>query len=109
MLWNKIALCLLLPVAGYSQQATLDRILEQLNQLQQENQRLNRELDTVRQQVLELKSVKAPAPDAATNEKLEVVSQRVEDLDSTKVEADQRFPLRISGLVLMNSYYYAGH
>lgn len=105
MSWLKLAICVLLPAAAYGQQATLDRVLEQLTQLQRENQRLVQEMDALRQQVLELKAAK---PSDVVTEKLDVVNQRVEDLAGSKVEADQRFPVRLSGLVLMNSYLYAG-
>jgi hypothetical protein len=106
MTCHKLALGVLLSVAAYGQQANLEQILQQLNQLQQDNQRLNREIDNLRQQVLDLKSAKPAVP---LEEKLEVVGQRVEDLANSKVEAAERFPLRLSGLVLMNSYFYAGH
>jgi len=95
----------ILSAAAYGQQANLEQILQQLTQLQQDNQRLTRELENLRQQVLELKSAKPAVP---VEEKLDVVSQRVEDLADSKVEAAEKFPLRISGLVLMNSYLYRG-
>ncbi|MEO8026661.1 MAG: hypothetical protein ABI823_09305 [Bryobacteraceae bacterium] len=107
MTWHKLAFCLLLPAAAHCQQASLDRILEQVDLLKKENQRLNQQLDALRQQVVELKAANTGA--VATAEKLDVVSQRIEDLDNSKVEADQKFPVKLSGLVLMNSYYYAGH
>ncbi|HLK33968.1 MAG TPA: hypothetical protein VKT29_12815 [Terriglobales bacterium] len=106
MAWHKLILVVWLSAAAYGQQPNLEQILQQLNQLQQDNQRLNREIDGLRQQVLELKSAKPAAP---LEEKVAVVSQRVEDLAGSKVEAAEKFPLKISGLVLMNSYMYAGH
>lgn len=107
MPWHKLALGMMLSAAAlYGQQASLEQILQHLNQLQQENQRLNREIDSLRQQVLQLNASKPAAP---LEEKLDVVSQRVEDLANSKVEAAEKFPLRLSGLVLMNSYFYAGH
>jgi len=106
MAWHKLALGVMLSAAAYGQQANLDQILQQLGQLQQDNQRLNRELDSLRQQVLELKAAKPSTP---VEEKVEILNQRVEDLDTSKVEAAERFPLKISGLVLMNTFLYAGH
>jgi len=105
MAWYKLAICALIPAAAWSQ-PNLDRILEQLTGLQRENQRLTQELEALRQQIVELKSAQ---PAASLTEKLDVVNQRAEDLATTKVEAEQHFPVRLSGLVLMNSYYYAGH
>ncbi len=106
MSWHKLVLGFTLSAAAYGQQANLEQILQQLTQLQQDNQRLNRELEALRQQVLELKSAKPAAP---VEEKIDVINQRVEDLANSKVEAGEKFPLKISGLVLMNSYYYVGH
>ena len=106
MALRKLGLAAILCATAYGQQPNMEQILEKLNQLQQENQRLNREIDNLRQQVLDLKSAK---PAAATDEKLDVLAQRVEDLDTSKVDTSGRFPLRLSGMVLMNSFLYAGH
>ena len=107
MAWHKFAMCVLLPAAALAQQPALDRIVEQLGQLQRENQRLTEELEKLRQQVAQLQN--GAASGTAVSEKLDVVSQRVEDLASSKVEAAQKFPLELAGLVLFNSYLYAGH
>lgn len=90
-------------------QGKLDRILLQLNQLQQENRKLHQEMEDLSRQVMELTSAKPPGnvPEHL-DEKVEVLNQRVEDLDTGKVEAAGHLPLRLSGLVLMNSYLYAG-
>lgn len=113
MPWHKLALAstgIFLTAAAFGQQPSLEQILQRLNQVEQENQRLNREMDTLRQQVAALQSAKPAAPAAApVEEKLDVVNQRVEDLASSKVEAAEKFPVKLSGLVLMNSYFYAGH
>ena len=103
MAWHGIALGVLLSAAAFGQQANLDQILQQLNQLQQDNQRLNREIDNLRVRILELKSAK-PA-----DEKLDILGQRVEDLAAGKIEAKEHLPVWLSGLVLMNSYLYDGH
>ena len=106
MAWHKLALGVMLSAAANGQQANLEQILQQLNQLQRDNQRLNQEIDNLRQQVLDLKAAKPAVP---LEEKLDVVGQQVQDLASSKVEAAEHFPLTLSGLVLMNTYYYAGH
>ncbi len=105
----KIAIGVLLGLTAYGQQPTLEQILQQLNQLQQENQNLNQQIDVLRKQILELQTAKPPAAAVPLDEKVDVVTQRVEDLASSKVEAAQRLPLQISGLVLMNSFLYSGH
>ena len=103
MAWHKLVMCVLLPAAAWAQQPSLERVVEQLNQLQRENQRLTEELEKLRRQVAQLQA--APS----VTEKLDVVSQRVEDLATSKVETAQKFPLELSGLVLFNAYSYDGH
>jgi hypothetical protein len=88
-------------------QTKLDQILAQLQQLREENQNLRHDVDDLSRQVTELTSAKAAVPEHL-DEKLNVVNQRVEDLDTGKVDAAGHFPLKLSGLVLMNSYLYAG-
>src|SRR5262249_38766941 len=107
MAWCKVLIGVLLAAAGWGQteEAKLDRILQQLTQLQQENQKLNRAMEELQREVMQLRSAKAPEH---VEEKLDVLNQRVDDLDTGKVEAGGHFPLRLSGVVLMNSYLYAG-
>lgn len=113
MAWCRVLMGVALAAGARGQQTgveqKLDQILQQLNQLQQENRKLNEQMEALRRQVNELRSAKTPeqAPEHL-DEKLDVLNQRVEDLDTSKVEAAGHFPLKISGLVLMNSYLYAG-
>ena len=44
MAWHKLALGVMLSAAANGQQANLEQILQQLNQLQRDNQRLNQEM-----------------------------------------------------------------
>jgi hypothetical protein len=114
MVWHKALFSLMLAAGAYAQpasldQAKLDQILQQLTQLQEDNRKLNQQVDDLRRQVMELTSAKTSAPvPEHLDEKLDVLDQRVKDLDSTKVEAAGHFPVKLSGLVLMNSYLYAG-
>jgi hypothetical protein len=81
--------------------------LEQTNQrLEQENQQLKQDLASVRKEILDLQAAKSGPP---VDEKLDVQQQRIEDLAQSKVEAAQKFPVKLSGLVLMNTFLYAGH
>jgi hypothetical protein len=104
MIWTKFAIAGLLAATAYGQQPNLEQILQQLDQLRQENQKLNQQLETLRNQVLDLQTSKS-----ADTDKLAIVAQRTEDLDTSKVDTAQHFPLKLSGLVLMNSYLYSGH
>jgi hypothetical protein len=114
-----IALGAALAAGGFGQQTNgqqtnaepvqLNRILQQLNQLLQENQQLRHDMEDLRRQVTALTSAKPPeSVPEHIDERLDVLNQRVEDLDTGKVEAAGHLPLRLSGLVLMNSYLYAG-
>lgn len=110
MAWRRFPMIVALAACAYGQQtgveqAKLDQILQQLTQLQQENQKLNHEMEVLRREVIELKAAKAADH---LDEKLNILNQRVEDLDTGKVEAAGHFPVKISGLALMNSYLYAG-
>jgi len=104
MIWTRFAIAGLLGASAYGQQPNLEQILQQLDQLRQENHKLNQQLETLRNQVLELQAAKS-----ADSDKLAIVAQRTEDLDASKVDTAQHFPLKLSGLVLMNSYLYSGH
>ena len=77
-------------VAGYGQETAiegkLDQILQQLTQLKEENQKLNQEMQDLRREVRDLRSAKTSEP-VPENEQLEVLNQRVEDLDTGKVSA----------------------
>jgi uncharacterized coiled-coil protein SlyX len=83
---------------------SLERVAKRLDVLESENARLRDELKDLRQLVRELQAQKDK-----TSDQLEVQTQRVNDMSQTKVEAAQKYPLRLSGLILMNAYRYAGH
>jgi len=92
-------------IAGQTAQQ-LSNILERLDRLEQENRRLTQEVRALRAQ---LGSAKAPesqaqAVDATAEEKQEILSQRVEEQAQTKVEASQRFPIRLTGMALFNAF-----
>lgn len=81
-------------------QAPVDRILERLDRLERENDSLRRELQELRTQVVSLRT-----PEKATaEERLDVMERRVEEQAQAKVEASQRFPLKISGMLVANLY-----
>lgn len=89
----------------FGQAPEWDNVTARLDQLERENQRLKHDLDALRKQISEMR---AAAPPLQLEEKLDVQAQRIEEQAQTKVEAAQRFPLKLSGLVLMNTYLYTG-
>jgi hypothetical protein len=74
----------------------LDQILARLDRLEGENRKLLQEIQELRQ---ELKSSSSPLPD-----RVEILERRSEEVDQTKVQAAQRFPLTLSGTALFNLY-----
>jgi predicted XRE-type DNA-binding protein len=97
-------LVLLAAFAAFAQDGPLDRVVRRLDQLETENTRLKSELSELRKLVKDLQASQDKAVD-----QLEVQSQRVSDMAQSKVEAGQKQPLKLSGLVLMNAYRYTGH
>jgi predicted XRE-type DNA-binding protein len=90
-------------VTAFAQDNPLDRVVRRLDQLETENTRLKSELTELRKLVNDLQSSQSKAVD-----QLEVQTQRVSDMAQSKVEAGQKLPLKLSGLVLMNAYRYNG-
>jgi hypothetical protein len=104
------------------QQDALKQILQRLDRLEQENRKLTDEVHALR---TELSAAKGPpegqpvqaqpaqaqtagAPtgpaEAPLDEQVQVAQQRVADLSQEKVEASQRFPISLTGMVLFNAF-----
>jgi hypothetical protein len=108
--------CLLAPVTLPAQEpGGLQQILERLDRLEQENRKLADEVHALRS---ELAGSRAPAPDAVAaaptapvnapeaplEERVAVAERRTEELSQTKVEAGQRLPVTLTGMVLFNAF-----
>jgi hypothetical protein len=95
-------LCLALslaPVTLRAQTPDLARIMERLDRLEQENRALTEQVRALQAQL------GTPAPPLATvEERLDIQQQRVEEQAQTKVEASQRFPIRLAGMALFNAF-----
>jgi hypothetical protein len=92
-----------------SNNADLQKIMERLDKLEGENQKL---LDEVRQLRTELQTARttevtqapertSPVPDT---ERISVLESRTADLDQSKVSASQRFPISLTGMLLFNAF-----
>ncbi|MGE5645929.1 MAG: hypothetical protein ACM336_09080 [Acidobacteriota bacterium] len=79
-------------------QTDMARVLERLDRLEAQNRAL---LDEIRELRNELTAAREPA----LQERLEVQESRTAELAATKVEASQRFPLRVTGMALFNTYF----
>jgi hypothetical protein len=94
---------LLCPCVLFAQQdkASIDRILERLDKLEQENAQLREEVQRLREKVDS--QTAAERPDV--KERLDVQERRIEEQAQTKVEASQRFPMRVTGMALFNAFW----
>ena len=100
----------------------LQQILQRLDRLEQENHQLTEEIHALRSELAasraqappgsqaEAGQAQAQTPPAQSSsepslaERQQATEQRVADLSQEKVEASQRFPVSLSGMVLFNSF-----
>jgi hypothetical protein len=85
-------------------------VLERLDRLERDNASLRKEVQALRQQVA---GFETPARDGAVAnttdgqsaaEESSVERARVEEMAQTKVEASQKFPIRVTGMMLFNAF-----
>ena len=102
---NPILAALLCALAGASAHAQtageIDRILERLERIERANQALSEEVRALR---VELAARTPGAASAPLAERVEVVETRVAEQADTKVESSQRFPIRLTGMALFNTF-----
>jgi hypothetical protein len=115
----------LLPLAAWAQSSSeFKEILDRLSRLEDENRTLTNEVRALREQLTTQgppKAAEAPAAEAQTpppqtpsaqtpstqatpSERLGVAENRVKELEQTKVEASQRFPVKLTGTLLFNAF-----
>jgi hypothetical protein len=103
----------------------MQQIIERLDRLEEQNRALTEEIHALRQELAATRgqeqTAQTPSPAAqaatapaeapstseqaaSTKERLEVQESRTAELAASKVEASQRFPLRITGMALFNSF-----
>jgi hypothetical protein len=88
-------------MGAYAQSAPqVQAILDRLDQLEKDNQALLEEVRALRQEVSVLH---APATSQTADERQAVDENRVDEMAQTKVEASQKFPIRITGMALFNA------
>ena len=117
---SKFRVCLLLfaPLLAAAQgRSDLQQILDRLDRLEQENRNLADEVRALRSELAvsrgttpaQVNAQAEPEPAAAPlPERVTVVEQRTADLAQSKVEAGQRLPLTLTGMVLFNAYLNGG-
>jgi hypothetical protein len=103
-------LCCLVPLHAVSQTSDeFKQILDRLSRLEEQNRILSNEVHALRDQLAGSPPVAegpvAAAPSAPpTNERVDVVENRVQELAQSKVEASQRMPIKLTGTFLFNAY-----
>ncbi len=82
-------------------------VLERLNRLEQENIQLKEKVQSLGEQIARIQPVQiSPESESARlEERVDVNEQRIAEQAQTKVEGSQRFPVRLSGMVLFNTSY----
>jgi cell division protein FtsB len=82
----------------------VEQILNRLDQLEKDNQALLEEVRALRQEISGLRTQPAQAgAEQAAGEKQAVDENRIDELAQTKVEASEKFPIRITGMALFNA------
>jgi hypothetical protein len=97
-------LCPALP--GAQTPPDLPGIVERLDRLERENRAMAEEIQALRAELSMARGEKseATATSATTEERIAIQGQRIEEQAQTKVEAAQRFPIRLTGMVLLNAF-----
>lgn len=90
--------CALLP-SCLSAQSPADwrSVLDRLDRLEQENSLLRQQVNDLRTRVAELNP-------QVELERLEIAERRIKEQAQTKVESSQRFPIRVTGMALFNTF-----
>ncbi|MCS6951693.1 MAG: hypothetical protein RMK57_04080 [Bryobacterales bacterium] len=102
-LWGKFAICLLVATGSFrlsAQDLSLEALAERLERLERDNERLRAEIAELRRQ---LETARASQP-GELEERVEIHERRIAEQAQTKVEASQRFPLRVTGMALFNLF-----
>ena len=94
--------CLILflaPAALAGQPATdLSPILARLDRLEQENLAQAREIQELRAELARLRAT------PSVEQRLDIQEHRVDDQAQTKVESSEKFPIRLAGMALFNTF-----
>src|SRR5882762_5180454 len=100
----RLIFALLAPLVRAQAQSApdLQQILERLNRLESENRELREQVRELREQ---MRASGSPAPVEKLEERTEIQDRRTDELAQVKVEASQRFPIRLTGMALVNAFY----
>ena len=101
-----------MPGPGWAQERASNNndnkaIIERLDQLEKQNRELLVEIRALREQITN--SAPSEQQTEQKAEQQEVTDHRVEELAQTKVEASQRFPVKLTGTLLFNAFSNGGY
>lgn len=88
-------------------ESTLQKILERLENLERENKALASEVRALRQELAGNQTTNQavkPASEPSLEERLAVQERRIEEQAQTKVEASQKLPVSLTGMLLFNAF-----
>lgn len=86
----------------------LDAILGRLDQMEQSNRQLVEEIRSLRAELEQYRSLRAPEG-PPLEERAAVQEQQTAELAQTKVEASQKMPVALTGMLLFNAFHNGPH
>jgi len=99
----RFAFCFLPTLLCAQQKSELQQILDRLDRIEQENKTLTDEVRALRTELAASRGT-APPTAAPIEERVAVAEQRIADQAQTKVEASQKLPITLTGMVLFNAW-----
>jgi hypothetical protein len=84
---------------------TMRRILDRLDALERQNQALLNEVHALREEITSSRTDVSSQKQEQNEERLDVSEKRIKEQAQTKVEASQRFPITLSGMLLFDAFY----
>jgi hypothetical protein len=93
----------------------MNRILQRLDALETENRQLVEEVHSLRQELEKTRSASpTPSETAQSNQqalqdRLTTNERRIAEQSQTKVEASQKFPVQLTGMLLFNAFLNSGN
>jgi type II secretory pathway component PulM len=102
--WFTLLFSLLMPgILAAQSTPEIREILDRLGRLEQQNRALSDEVHQLRQDLAAARG-QAPQPAPSVEDKVAINETRTQELEQTKVGSSQRLPIRITGMVLFNSF-----
>ena len=125
ILYRPLSLLLFPTVLLAQSQADMQQIMDRLQRLEDQNRELMTEVRALRKELASREAAPQSPADAATNpataaaqqpstggatetppveERVAVNEQRIDEMNQSKVEADHKFPIHLTGMLLFNAF-----